>query len=86
MTTDNHTPIALITGGSRGLGRATALALAAAGVDVIVTYNSHEDEAREVVAAIESKGRRGAALKLDTTDTKSFRAFVEKIGEVLGMI
>jgi NAD(P)-dependent dehydrogenase (short-subunit alcohol dehydrogenase family) len=79
MTTQNHTPIALITGGSRGLGRATALALAAAGVDVIVTYNSSEPEAREVVAAIESKGRRGAALKLDTTDIKSFGAFVDSL-------
>ena len=79
MTTDNHTSIALITGGSRGLGRATALALADAGVDVIVTYNHSEIEAREVVAAIESKGRRGAALRLDTTDTASFGAFVDSL-------
>jgi NAD(P)-dependent dehydrogenase (short-subunit alcohol dehydrogenase family) len=79
MTTDNHTPIALITGGSRGLGRATALALADAGVDVIVTYHTSEPEAREVVAAIESKGRRGAALKLDTTDITSFSGFVDSL-------
>jgi NAD(P)-dependent dehydrogenase (short-subunit alcohol dehydrogenase family) len=79
MSTDNPTPIALITGGSRGLGRATALALAAAGVDVIVTYNTSEPEAREVVAAIEAAGRRGAALKLDTTDIASFGAFVERL-------
>jgi NAD(P)-dependent dehydrogenase (short-subunit alcohol dehydrogenase family) len=79
MTTDSHTPIALITGGSRGLGRATALALADADVDVIVTYNSHEDEARDVVAGIESKGRRATALKLDTTDRASFGAFAETV-------
>src|ERR1700679_3963890 len=79
MTIQNHTPIALITGGSRGLGRATALALAAAGVDVIVTYNSSEPEARQVVAAIEANGRRGAALKLDTTDIRSFGAFVDSL-------
>jgi NAD(P)-dependent dehydrogenase (short-subunit alcohol dehydrogenase family) len=75
MTTDNHTRIALVTGGSRGLGRATALALADAGLDVIITYNTSEPEAREVVAAIGSKGRRGAALHLDTTDIASFGAF-----------
>jgi NAD(P)-dependent dehydrogenase (short-subunit alcohol dehydrogenase family) len=79
MSTDTHSPIALITGGSRGLGRATALALADAGTDVIVTYNSSEAEAREVVAAIESRGRRAAALKLDTTDVASFGAFVDAL-------
>jgi NAD(P)-dependent dehydrogenase (short-subunit alcohol dehydrogenase family) len=75
MTTDKHARIALVTGGSRGLGRATALALADAGLDVIITYNTSRFEAREVVAAIESKGRRGAALHLDTTDIASFGAF-----------
>src|SRR4051812_30404811 len=75
MTPDNHTRIALVTGGSRGLGRATALALADAGLDVIITYNTSEPEAREVVAAVGSKGRRGAALHLDTTDIASFGAF-----------
>jgi NAD(P)-dependent dehydrogenase (short-subunit alcohol dehydrogenase family) len=69
----------VITGGSRGLGRATALALADAGVDVIVTYNTSEPEAREVVAQIESKGRHGAALKLDTRDISSHKAFVEAL-------
>lgn len=79
MTTQNPTPIAVITGGSRGLGRATALALADAGVDVIVTYNTSEPEAREVVAQIESKGRHGAALKLDTRDISSHKAFVDAL-------
>jgi NAD(P)-dependent dehydrogenase (short-subunit alcohol dehydrogenase family) len=79
MTTEHRTPIALITGGSRGLGRATSLALAAAGADVIVTYNSSEAAAGEVVAAIQSSGRRGAALRLDTTDIASFPAFVDAV-------
>ncbi|MGH2860613.1 MAG: SDR family NAD(P)-dependent oxidoreductase [Solirubrobacteraceae bacterium] len=84
MTTENPTPIALITGASRGLGRAGALALADAGVDVIATYNSSEAEAREVVAEVDAKGRRGVALKLDTTDRSSFPAFVARVrGELL---
>jgi NAD(P)-dependent dehydrogenase (short-subunit alcohol dehydrogenase family) len=79
MSTETSSPLALITGGSRGLGRATALALAAAGVDVIITYNTGAAEAREVVGAIESTGRRGAALQLDTTDVASFGAFVDAL-------
>ena len=76
---DNRTPVAVITGGSRGLGRATALALADAGVDVIITYRTSETEARDVVTQIESRGRRGAALQLDTTDLTSFPAFADAL-------
>lgn len=79
MTTENRIPIALITGGSRGLGRATALALAAAGVDIIITYRGSESEAREVLAEIQALGRRGAALSLDTTDLASFDAFANAL-------
>jgi NAD(P)-dependent dehydrogenase (short-subunit alcohol dehydrogenase family) len=73
----NPSPIALVTGGSRGLGRATALALAAAGVDPIITYNSNEAAARAVVAEVEALGRRGVALALDVADTASFAAFAD---------
>ena len=83
MTTQDHTPIALITGGSRGLGRATALALAAAGVDVVITYRSSEAKAREVVAEIEALGRRGVARALDTTDIASFVPFTEALRQQL---
>jgi NAD(P)-dependent dehydrogenase (short-subunit alcohol dehydrogenase family) len=76
MTTS---PIALVTGGSRGLGRATALALAAAGVDVVITYRSSEAEAHDIVTEIEVLGRRGAALALDTTDVASFGAFTDAL-------
>jgi NAD(P)-dependent dehydrogenase (short-subunit alcohol dehydrogenase family) len=83
MTTPDHPPIALVTGGSRGLGRATALALAAAGVDVVITYRSSEAEARDIVAEITTLGRRGAALPLDTTDIASFGAFTDALRQEL---
>jgi len=83
MTTSDHTPIALVTGGSRGLGRATALALAAAGADVVITYRSSEAEARNVVAELEALGRRGTALALDTTDIGSFGAFTDALRQEL---
>jgi NAD(P)-dependent dehydrogenase (short-subunit alcohol dehydrogenase family) len=67
--------IALVTGGNRGLGRAVAEALAADGTDVVLTYRSHEEEAREVVAALTARGRRAEALRLDTTLPASFDAF-----------
>jgi NAD(P)-dependent dehydrogenase (short-subunit alcohol dehydrogenase family) len=71
-------PITLITGGSRGLGRSMALHTAAAGHDVIITYRSGEAEAAAVVKEIERLGggaRRAAALRLDVGDVKSFAAF-----------
>lgn len=79
MSNGNHTRTALITGGSRGLGRATALALADAGVDVIITYHTGEREAAQVVAEIETRGRRGTALKLDTRDVASFGGFADQL-------
>lgn len=80
----NPSPTALITGGSRGLGRATALALADGGADVIITYNSNEAAAREVVAGIEARGRRGAALPLDVGDSTTFAAFADALRTALG--
>ncbi len=77
------TKIALVTGGSRGLGRNTALHLAKAGVDVILTYQRQRDEADKAVDEIEKLGRKAAALQLDTGDAKSFAAFAEQVKEVL---
>jgi 3-oxoacyl-[acyl-carrier protein] reductase len=57
--------LALVTGGSRGIGRAIALDLASAGFDLIVTYNTKKDAADAVVAAIEAKGRKACAVQLD---------------------
>lgn len=76
-------PVALITGGSRGIGRSTALALAARGSDVIVTYVQGEESAMDLVRAIEQRGRRAAALRLDVADTASLGAFVEAVRGVL---
>jgi len=67
--------IALITGGNRGIGRSTALALAAKGVDSVITYRTHPEEAEAVVAELEALGRKAVALQLDTGDTSGFDAF-----------
>ena len=75
--------IAVVTGGSRGLGRSMALHLAEHGTDVILTYHSKEAEAREVVSLIEKKGRSATALRLDAGDTRSFGAFAGEVGSVL---
>lgn len=65
------------------MGRATALALADAGVDVVITYRSGASDAEGVVGEIEARGRRGAALRLDTTDTGSFPAFRDALRDHL---
>jgi len=75
--------IALITGGSRGLGRNAALHLAAQGVDVILTYRSQSEEALAVVAEIEKKGARAVALPLDMAASQTFTAFAEQVGQAL---
>lgn len=71
--------VALVTGGSRGLGKAMALALADRGIDSVITYRRAADEAQKVVAAIEAKGRKAVALPLDVGDSKSFGAFAEAL-------
>jgi len=81
MSTTNK--IALVTGGSRGLGKNMALQLAENGINVILTYNSKKDEALAVVAEIESKGQKAAALQLNAGDIKSFDKFFEELAAVL---
>ncbi|MCT9092782.1 SDR family oxidoreductase [Streptomyces sp. ASQP_92] len=75
---------ALVTGGSRGIGAATALRLAQEGADVAVTYTRGEDAAREVVAKIEAMGRRGLALRADLADPAAAGASVAGAAEALG--
>jgi NAD(P)-dependent dehydrogenase (short-subunit alcohol dehydrogenase family) len=83
MPTDNSatstTRIAIVTGGSRGLGRSTVLSLARHGVDSIFTYKSNQAEARRVVALVAEAGRRAVALQLDTGDVRAFDPFVGNV-------
>jgi NAD(P)-dependent dehydrogenase (short-subunit alcohol dehydrogenase family) len=71
--------IALVTGGSRGLGKNMSLALAQKGIDVILTYNSNKEAANEVVDQIHSLGQKAIAFQLDTSNTKEFDAFVNEV-------
>lgn len=75
--------IAIITGGSRGLGKNTAIKLAEQGSDVILTYRSGYVEAVAVVAAIENLGRKAVALPLDVARSASFDAFAAQVRDAL---
>lgn len=77
------TPIALITGGSRGLGKSMALKLAEHGTDVVLTYRSNKAEAEAVVSAIQKLGRRAVALPLDVGKVSTFSAFAEQLRAAL---
>jgi NAD(P)-dependent dehydrogenase (short-subunit alcohol dehydrogenase family) len=81
METSNK--IALVTGGSRGLGKDMALSLAKKGINVVLTYNSKKDEALAVVAEIEKSGLKAAALQLNTGEIKSFDGFFVQLKTVL---
>jgi NAD(P)-dependent dehydrogenase (short-subunit alcohol dehydrogenase family) len=75
--------IALVTGGSRGLGKDMALRLAEKGIDVILTYNSQVQDAQGVVAQVRQDGQKAAALHLNTGDIKSFGSFASQVQDVL---
>ncbi|BAV05831.1 NAD(P)-dependent dehydrogenase, short-chain alcohol dehydrogenase family [Filimonas lacunae] len=75
--------IALVTGGSRGLGKNMALALASKGLDIILTYHSKKDEAAAVVKEIEQLGQKAVALQLDVANSKSYDAFFAEVGNAL---
>lgn len=75
--------IAIVTGGSRGLGRNIALNLAKTGVDLIITYHSNRAEADAVTAAIADLGRKAVAVRLDTGDSGSFAGFATQVQEAL---
>lgn len=75
--------IVLITGGSRGLGRASALAAARRGIDVILTYRSQRTQADAVVAEIVTLGAKAVALPLDVSESSQFGPFAAEIKRVL---
>ena len=75
--------IALVTGGSRGLGKNMALTLANKGNDIIITYNSNKVEADEVVKAVIALGRKAAALQLNVSEVKTFEEFTSSLTSTL---
>ncbi len=81
MSTKNK--IAVVTGGSRGLGKNMALALAGKGIDVVLTYNSNKEAADAVVAEIEKLGPKAYAYQLDTGQTGTFDNFIKKVTDNL---
>jgi NAD(P)-dependent dehydrogenase (short-subunit alcohol dehydrogenase family) len=75
--------IAIITGGSRGLGRADALYAAKKGIDSIITYHGNKGKAEDVVAGIEKLGQKAVALQLDVASIASFDVFADQVKQVL---
>ncbi len=73
------TKIAVVTGGSRGLGKNMALQLAAKGLDVIITYHSKKEEAENVVSEIKALGQKAFTLQLDVAQSKTFDAFAKTL-------
>lgn len=76
-------PIAIITGGSRGLGRSTALKMATKGIGIILTYHTQKADAEDVVGLIQHIGGKAVALQLDVARSEDFPDFFEKVRETL---
>ncbi len=78
--------VGLVTGASRGIGRATAIALARGGADVGINYRSHTDEALEVQAEIEAMGRKAILLQADVSDQEAVESMVARTADELGSL
>lgn len=75
--------IAIVTGGSRGLGKDMATSIALKGIDVILTYRSNEEDALQTVQSIKSIGQKAVAIQLDMTDFSSLDGFVKQVKDTL---
>ncbi|MFD0656280.1 SDR family NAD(P)-dependent oxidoreductase [Thermocatellispora tengchongensis] len=78
--------VALVTGGSRGIGAAVAVRLAREGADVAVTYQRSQEQAAEVVARIKEAGRRGMAVRADAGDGEAVRTAVREVAGEFGRL
>jgi NAD(P)-dependent dehydrogenase (short-subunit alcohol dehydrogenase family) len=83
MDTNNKTKIALITGGSRGIGKSIALSAAKRGIGVILTYNSNAEQGKAVADEINKNGGKAVALHLNTAKIGSFEGFAAQVSQVL---
>ncbi|WP_316798013.1 SDR family oxidoreductase [Pedobacter frigidisoli] len=80
---ERQNKIALVTGGSRGLGKNAAIHLAKKGLDVIITYQSKRDDAEETVEELKKAGVNAAALQLNVANIKTFENFFNEVKAVL---
>lgn len=86
MSNSLNGKVALVTGGSRGLGAAVALALADEGADVAITYEKSKDRAEAVVAQIEKRGRRAFAFKSDQGNPSNAKPLIDQVVDRLGKL
>ena len=86
MTSDLTGNSALVTGGSRGIGAAVAIALAVQGADVAFTYNNAADEAARVAKEIEAAGRRAIPIKANAADADAIKAAVSQAADEFGVL
>lgn len=83
MTTTTQNKVAIITGGSRGIGRNTAINVARRGLDIIFSFRANKAEADSLVREIEAMGRKAAGFQLDTGNLRAFDAFVGNVRKTL---
>ena len=83
---EKQNKIALVTGGSRGLGKNAAIKIAEKGIDVIVTYQTKKEEAENTVEEIKQLGVNAAALQLDVADSKTFNPFITEVKSTLNTV